>query len=213
MEQEINEVLIRGFRYKVVEKIDDNGNISRWIKKDENLFNDTEYLPYVEEKINKRCWRVEISQGNSIKLKKITPFTHINIKLNETDAYSCYADNMDYAFHQAKDIIYKLDKLMDRLNLSSPLNFKLLIDRDIYFKELPSKVSFVDQSGDIFIAPDCKSEYSKNWWASVKFPSLKNTIVRRDGGRVNLIKVDILDERIIWFRNDRRDKIKKIMSE
>lgn len=215
MNNVVNNILVRGKHRTVVnipEKEHDNGTL--WIKIERNLFGKEEkYVPYTEKNINKRCWDIDIKQNNYIKDSFVKGFSSIIIKLNKNSVYECYAKDLDYAFNKARGIIYELDELMDKLKLTSILHFEKLKERKVYFKELPGIINGWTNNGRIHIKPDCKEEDLDNWWKSVKFPSLKNTISRDVVNHKKSIAVDLLDKRINWdSRHDRRDKIINIMN-
>jgi hypothetical protein len=215
--KKIGQVLIRGFKYDLLDipgkEHNKNGYKSTtWIKKEKDLFTDeTEYIPWLDKGTNKDCWGVVIKQGNSMKFKynewDIQGHTSVIITYNNEDIYEFTTDNLEYAFNESQNKIYKLKQL--------PLNFdngKSDVGRKVYYKGLPAKIAtrFVD--GSLILHPDCKDEDLVNWWNSLIEPWSEDYTFEylEECKGLGEIKVDMLSEYIYWYRNDRKSKLNKI---
>jgi len=93
-------------------------------------------------------------------------------------------------------------------------DFSKLKGKKIYYKGQPAKIDlgyFTD--GTIIIIPDCNEIDLDKWWEGLKEPwfELKDLSELKTNRSKNRLSVDILDNNIYWFRNDRRSKLIKIM--
>ena len=132
-EKKIGQVLIKSLKYDLLDipckEHKHNGYLSTtWVKKEKDLFNEeVEYIPWLDKGTNKDCWGVVIKQGNSMKFKynqwDIQGHTTVTITYNNDNIYEFNTDNLEFAFNEAQNKIYRLKQL--------PLNYPDCEDKDL----------------------------------------------------------------------------------
>jgi hypothetical protein len=219
-EKLISNIIIRGERHKLIDIPGKEHNLGKmnncpttlWIKKEKNLFEDeVEYIPWIDIGTNRQSWGISIQQGNTMNYKynsyDIIGFTNVVISLNNTNVYEFYSNNLEYAFNKAQDKIYKLKEIPLVLD-----DLKSDIGRKIYYKSLPCKIANRFYDGSLILNPDCNDNELENWWNNFTEPWYNENDYERIEEYKNFgeIKVDILSEKIFWWRNDRETKLNKL---
>jgi hypothetical protein len=177
------------------------------------LYNDDEYVPYIDENCNRINWEISIKNGNYISTfkdseeKYIDGFTNISLKVNNKEYYSLICNNIDEGFNKIRNIIYKLEKLP--IDYYEPYKTH---GKKIYYKGLPAIIEMILENGHLIIKPDCIEKDLKTWWNNLIEPWFNEEQINEiyEGKFYNKLKVNIIDDNIHWFRNDRLSKLLKI---
>ncbi|MFW6226182.1 MAG: hypothetical protein ACOC3V_04435 [bacterium] len=214
--EKVSNVLIRGYRYDLLDipkKYHKDNTNTLWVKKDKDIFNDDiEYIPWNDEVSNRKCWNINIIQGNSMGFTDtqnhiIEGYTSITISLNGIHVYELHSENLDDALFKTKSTIDKLESLPIELD-----DLTKGVGRKIFYKRLPAIISNRFSNGNMLIKPDCKKEELDKWWdlfANPWYCELEWEFLE-EWKQDNSVSIDMLSNDIYWFRNDREIKIKNI---
>lgn len=204
-EKKICDVLINNTKYDLVDIPNKEHELGRynncsttlWVKYNDFLSDENEYIPWIDLGSNRRCWDIEIKQRNNVKYKwnesRINGDVVIIIKLNNEPVYEFATFKLDYAFNKAQNIIYQLE--------NHPLfeENDEVIGRKIYYKNLPAIITSKGV-GYVIIEPDCPDEKLDEWWSKYTSPWDDRDEDYEREIREHGIKDDILSSNIFWYR-------------
>lgn len=222
----ITDVLIRNSKYglwSIPDKEHKLGKLngesgSLWVRKDEDEIFDEgekpEWIPWLDKSAKRNCWSINIMEGNSMKYKYDDPiirkYTNAIISLDNKKVYDVSGYDFDFCYNEARNKIYHLESLLEQdVNLKDVSKES---GRNIFYKNLPSKIKIIFNDGGMIIEPDCKVDEWDDWWDMLIMPWWDNSSLewweesKEDGN----LKVDILSDNILWHRDDRDIKLRKI---
>lgn len=200
--------------YNIPSKINSIDGGTDWVKFNNQLFNIDEYIPCImnTSKYNKINWEISIRLGNSLNRfnvdkQYVEGYTSVILKLENREIYSFICNNIDQGFNKMRNIIYKLEQL--------PINFydmNKLNHRKIFYKGIPFIIVGYLSDGKLVIKLDCSKNDWDKYWDSLIQPWFTDVDIENHNEckHSNKIKVDIIDDNIHWYRDERRIKILKI---